>query len=97
VIFEAPGKFNIVFLKRIKYGCFYGVRSKSFTMNESKIIRNWDNIKRRLKEHYKVLTEKDVAYMEGKEEVLFDNLQKKIGISRKELIYLLYLYISDTD
>ena len=66
-------------------------------MNESKIIRNWDNIKRRLKEHYKVLTEKDVAYIEGKEEVLFDNLQKKIGISRKELIYLLYLYISDTD
>ena len=66
-------------------------------MNESKIIRKWDNIKRRLKEHYEDLTEKDVTYIEGKEEVLFENLQKKIGISRKELIYLFYLHISDTD
>ena len=66
-------------------------------MNESKIIRNWDNINRRLREHYKNLTEMDVTYIEGKEEVLFENLQKKIGISRKELIYLLYLYTSDTD
>ncbi len=65
-------------------------------MNESKIIRNWDNIKRRLKEHYKSLTEKDVTFIEGKEEMLFDNLQKKMGISRKELIYLLYLYVYDT-
>jgi len=65
-------------------------------MNETKIIRNWDNIKRRLKEHYKILTEMDVTYIEGKEEMLFENLQKKIGISRKELIYLLYLYTSDT-
>ncbi len=39
----------------------------------------------------------DVTYIEGKEEMLFDTLQKKIGISRKELIYLLYLYISDID
>ena len=66
-------------------------------MNETKIIRNWDNIKRRLKEHYEDLTEKDVTYIEGNEEVLFENLQKKIGISRKELIYLFYLHIHDTD
>ena len=66
-------------------------------MNEAKIIRNWDNIKRRLKEHYEDLTEKDVTYIEGNEEVLFENLQKKIGISRKELIYLFYSHISDTD
>jgi hypothetical protein len=46
-------------------------------MNEAKIIRNWDNIKRRLKEHYEDLTEKDVTYIEGNEEVLFENLQKK--------------------
>lgn len=65
-------------------------------MNESKIIRNWENIKRRLKQNYQDLTEKDLIYIEGKEEELFDNLQKKIGISRKELIYLLYLYVSDT-
>lgn len=66
-------------------------------MNETKIIRNWENIKRRLKQNYKNVTEKDVAYIEGKEEELFDNLQKKIGISRKELIYLLYLYVSDAE
>ena len=66
-------------------------------MKESKIIRNWDNIKQRIKQNHENLTEIDVTYTEGKEEALFDNLQKKIGISRKELIYLLYLYISDTD
>lgn len=66
-------------------------------MNESKIIRNWNNIQRRLKQNHENLTEKDVTYIEGKEEMLFDNLQKIIGISRKELIYLLYSYLSDTD
>lgn len=66
-------------------------------MNESKIIRNWNNIQRRLKQNHENLTEKDVTYIEGKEEMLFDNLQKRIGISRKELIYLLYSYLSDTD
>ena len=66
-------------------------------MKESKIIRNWDNIKQRIKQNHENLTEIDVTYIEGKEEALFDNLQKKIGISRKELIYLLYLYISETD
>ena len=66
-------------------------------MKESKIIRNWDNIKQRIKQNHENLTEIDVTYTEGKEEALFDNLQKKIGISRKELIYLLYLYISETD
>jgi hypothetical protein len=65
-------------------------------MNESKIFRNWENIKRRLKQNYQDLTEKDFKYVEGKEDLLFDNLQKKIGISRKELIYLLYLYSSDS-
>jgi uncharacterized protein YjbJ (UPF0337 family) len=64
-------------------------------MNESKIIKNWENIKRRLKQNYQNLTENDVTYIEGKEEALFDNLQEKIGISRQELIFLLYLYISE--
>jgi uncharacterized protein YjbJ (UPF0337 family) len=64
-------------------------------MNETNIIKNWENIKRRLKQNYQNLTENDVTYIEGKEEALFDNLQEKIGISRKELIFLLYLYISE--
>lgn len=65
-------------------------------MNQSNIILNWDFIKQRLKQDYQNLTEKDLTYIEGKEEVLFDNLQNKTGISRKELIYLLYSYYSDT-
>jgi uncharacterized protein YjbJ (UPF0337 family) len=70
---------------------------KNFTMNESKIFRNWDNIKRKLKQNYDNLTEYDVTYIKGKEESLLDNLQNKIGITRRELIYLMYVYISDIE
>lgn len=66
-------------------------------MNESKIMRKWESIERRLKQNYQDLTEKDLKYIEGKEEVLFDNLQKKIRISREELIYLLYSYVSESE
>jgi len=65
------------------------------TMNESKIIKNWDSIRQILKQKHQQLTEKDLTYIEGKEEELFDKLQNKIGISRKELIYDLYLYVSE--
>jgi uncharacterized protein YjbJ (UPF0337 family) len=65
------------------------------TMNESKIIKNWESIRQILKQNYQHLTENDLTYVEGKEEELFDKLQKKIGISRKELIYDLYFYVSE--
>jgi len=65
------------------------------TMNESKIIKNWDSIRQILKQKHQQLTENDLTYIEGKEEELFDKLQNKIGISRKELIYDLYLYVSE--
>jgi uncharacterized protein YjbJ (UPF0337 family) len=65
------------------------------TMNESKIIKNWDSIRQILKQKHQQLTENDLTYVEGKEEELFDKLQNKIGISRKELIYDLYLYVSE--
>jgi len=64
-------------------------------MNESKIIKNWDSIRQILKQKHQYLTENDLKYIEGKEEELFDKLQNKIGISRKELIYDLYLYVSE--
>jgi len=64
-------------------------------MNESKIIKNWDIIRQILKQKHQHLTENDLTYIEGKEEELFDKLQNKIGISRKELIYDLYLYVSE--
>ena len=65
------------------------------TMNESKIIKNWDSIRQILKQKHQQLTEDDLTYVDGKEEELFDKLQNKIGISRKELIYDLYLYVSE--
>ena len=65
------------------------------TMNESKIIKNWDSIRQILKQKHQQLTENDLTYVEGTEEELFDKLQNKIGISRKELIYDLYLYVSE--
>jgi len=64
-------------------------------MNESKIIKNWDSIRQILKQKHQHLTENDLTYVEGKEEELIDKLQNKIGISRKELIYDLYLYVSE--
>jgi len=53
------------------------------TMNESKIIKNWDSIRQILKQEYQYLTENDLTYVEGKEEELFDNLQKKLEYPEK--------------
>ncbi|KUO62946.1 hypothetical protein APF79_14275 [bacterium BRH_c32] len=61
-------------------------------MGRSKIQGNWELIRNRLKENFKNLTEEELEYNDDEEE-LFNNIQKKIKVSREELLYLFYLYV----
>jgi uncharacterized protein YjbJ (UPF0337 family) len=58
-------------------------------MNELRIKNNWDEVKKKLKEKYAVLTDKDLTYEEGKEEKLIHTLQEKLGKSKDEVQELL--------
>ncbi len=46
---------------------------------------NWQKIKAKLIEDYPALTERDLAYKEGKEEKLIGELQQKLGKSKAEV------------
>ncbi len=61
-------------------------------MGQSKIKENWELIRNRLKENFKNLTDEELEYTDDEEE-LFNNIQKKLKVSREELLYLFYLYI----
>ncbi|MDX9925262.1 MAG: hypothetical protein RBS48_10885 [Ignavibacteriaceae bacterium] len=61
-------------------------------MGQSKIKENWELIRNRLKENFKNLSEEELEYTDDEEE-LFNNIQKKLKVSREELLYLFYLYI----
>ncbi len=61
-------------------------------MGQSKIKENWELIRNRLKENFKNLTDEELEYNDDEEE-LFNNIQKKLKVSREELLYLFYLYI----
>ncbi|HCY76056.1 MAG TPA: hypothetical protein DHV28_09060 [Ignavibacteriales bacterium] len=65
-------------------------------MHESKIKSNWSNIKLKLMQNFPQLSDADLIYIDGKEEELFQNIQKKILLTREELIYLIYLYVSES-
>lgn len=46
---------------------------------------NWQEIKAKLIEDYPVLTDRDLAYKEGKEEKIIGELQQKLGKSKAEV------------
>lgn len=46
---------------------------------------NWNKIKGKLKEKYGELTDDDLRYIEGKEDQMLGDLQKKTGKTKKEL------------
>jgi uncharacterized protein YjbJ (UPF0337 family) len=50
--------------------------------------RNWNEIKRKLKQRFALLTEKDLLLVEGKQEELMGRLQVKLGKTKEELIKL---------
>ncbi len=55
-------------------------------MDKLEIKGNWNELKGKLKKKYAALTEDDLLYTEGNEEVLLGKLQKKLGVGRDELI-----------
>lgn len=54
-------------------------------MNTLEIKGNWNELKGKLKKKYAVLTDNDLMYDTGKEDVLYGKLQKKLGKSKDEL------------
>ncbi|TVR34456.1 MAG: CsbD family protein [Balneolaceae bacterium] len=46
---------------------------------------NWNEVKGKLKQKYGELTDDDLAYVEGKEDELLGNLQKKLGKKKEEI------------
>jgi uncharacterized protein YjbJ (UPF0337 family) len=47
---------------------------------------NWNLIKGNLKQRYGDLTDKDLIYMEGKEDEMLGHLQRKLGKTKAEFI-----------
>ncbi len=54
-------------------------------MNAQIIKGNWNVVKGRLKQAYAELTDDDLKYVEGKEEELVGNIQKRTGRTRDEI------------
>jgi uncharacterized protein YjbJ (UPF0337 family) len=55
---------------------------------------NWNNIKGKLKQRFSELTDKDLTFVEGKEDELIGNLQKKLGKTKDEIIDLIESFTS---
>lgn len=49
-----------------------------------KMQGNWNEIKGRIKQQYADLTDDDLLYTEGEEDVLIGKLQKKLGKTKEE-------------
>jgi uncharacterized protein YjbJ (UPF0337 family) len=45
----------------------------------------WANIRAKLKDKYPALTDNDLAYVLGQEEEIFDRVQSRTGLTRKEI------------
>ncbi len=62
---------------------------KTIKMNTTEMKGNWNELKGKLKKKFAILTDNDLMYEDGKEDVLYGNLQKKLGKSKEELQKLL--------
>jgi uncharacterized protein YjbJ (UPF0337 family) len=58
-------------------------------MNLASLKSNWSTAKAKLKERYDNLTDNDLAYIEGRPDEMFGQIQRKTGISREELEHYL--------
>ncbi len=54
-----------------------------------KVIGYWNNKKQKLKNKYPAITDADLNYLEGKENVMMEILGYKLGKSKQELISLI--------
>jgi len=57
--------------------------------NSKEIKGNWNELKGKLKQKYAELTDDDLLYEEGKEDVMWGKLQQKLGKTEKEIKSLL--------
>ncbi len=53
--------------------------------NKLNIKGNWDILKGKLKQKYAQLTDNDLLFIEGKEDELLGNLEKKLGQTKEEI------------
>jgi uncharacterized protein YjbJ (UPF0337 family) len=58
-------------------------------MDISTLKSNWSTAKAKLKARYSSLTDNDLAYIEGRPDEMFGQIQRKTGISREELEHYL--------
>lgn len=56
--------------------------NKNFYMEPLEISDNWKDKKRRLKQYFPDLTDKDLEYREGAENELIERVHKRLGIDR---------------
>jgi len=63
----------------------YNTHKKEEVMGNLEMKGNWNKIKGKLKEKYGELTDNDLRYVEGKEDQMLGDLQKKTGKTKKEL------------
>ena len=57
--------------------------------NSKEIKGTWNELKGKLKQKFADLTEDDLLYEEGKEDVMWGKLQQKLGKTEKEIKSLL--------
>jgi uncharacterized protein YjbJ (UPF0337 family) len=49
----------------------------------------WEQKKEKIKQRYPFITDKDLVYNEGKEEVMIEMLGNKLGKSKQELLTII--------
>lgn len=54
-------------------------------MNSLQLKGTWNKVKGKLKQKYAMLTNDDLAFIEGKEEELYGRLQKRLGKTKEEI------------
>lgn len=65
-------------------------------MSNLQIKNNWNAIKKKLKRDYPHLSKEELKYNEENEQKFLARIQKKIGLSNEEFIFILYNYIDET-
>ena len=53
--------------------------------NVTKITGSWNEVKRKLKQQFAMLTDSDMLYLEGKQEEMLARLQAKLGKTKEEV------------
>ena len=53
--------------------------------NVTKMTGSWNEVKRKLKQQFAILTDSDMLYLEGKQEEMLARLQAKLGKTKEEV------------